>query len=153
MDRKTRTRRPTPRSGTLPASWVWRSRRRSRKDVTPSAALHAERRAPPPKSPKPAGMATSEWYAQRTRNSDVSAAALEEAEDVDEGEVEAVQFQSWGSGLGACASRAAPSSAEIHRVANSARPSPWRPGTAMSGPGGLVTVRKQPHALRARLSG
>lgn len=98
MDRKTRTRRPTPAErhaarvlGVVEPTEVT-------EDVTPSAALHAERLAPPPKSPKPAGMATSEWYAQRTRNSGVPAAALEEAEDVDEGEVEAVQFQSWGSG-------------------------------------------------------
>ncbi|MER5470852.1 hypothetical protein [Streptomyces sp. NPDC002685] len=65
MDRKTRTRRPTPAERHAARALGVAEPTEVTEDVTPTAALHAERLAPPAKSPKPAGMQTAEWYARR----------------------------------------------------------------------------------------
>jgi hypothetical protein len=44
-------------------------------DITPTGELHAARVTAPRTSTKPAGMATSEWYARRARGGDGPSAA------------------------------------------------------------------------------
>ncbi|MFF2511674.1 hypothetical protein [Streptomyces sp. NPDC058086] len=65
MERKTKARRPTSAERHAARALGVEEPTEVVEDVTPTAALHAERLAAPAKSPKPAGMQTAEYYARR----------------------------------------------------------------------------------------
>ncbi|MCX5170563.1 hypothetical protein OG616_21460 [Streptomyces antibioticus] len=67
MERKTRTRRPTPAERLAARALGQAEPEEVAVDVTPTAALIAERLTAPRKSAKPAGMQTAEWFALRAR--------------------------------------------------------------------------------------
>ncbi|MFI6856510.1 hypothetical protein [Streptomyces sp. NPDC050416] len=92
MERKTRTRRPTPAERHAARVLGVAEPEEVEEDVTPSAAQHAARLAAPRASAKPKGMQTAEWYDRRALIS-VRRPGDEEAEE--EGEREARPLPQW----------------------------------------------------------
>jgi hypothetical protein len=70
MERKTRTRRPTPAEIHAARALGQPEPEEIVEDVTPTADLIAERMTAPRKSAKPKGMQTAEWFAIRARGGD-----------------------------------------------------------------------------------
>jgi hypothetical protein len=70
MERKTRTRRPTPAERLAARALGQPDPEEVTEDVTPTADLIAERMTEPRKSAKPKGMQTADWYALRARRGD-----------------------------------------------------------------------------------
>ncbi|MFI5684658.1 hypothetical protein [Streptomyces sp. NPDC051636] len=75
MERKTRTRRPTAAERLAARALGRPEPEEVSEDVTPSAALHAERLTAPRESAKPRGMQTADWYALRARGEECPPAA------------------------------------------------------------------------------
>ncbi|WP_405580698.1 hypothetical protein [Streptomyces sp. NBC_01092] len=70
MERKTRTRRPTPAERHAARALGQAEPDEVVEDVTPTAALIAERLTASRVSAKPKGMQTAEWYGIRARGGD-----------------------------------------------------------------------------------
>jgi hypothetical protein len=70
MERKTRTRRPTPAERHAARALGQPEPEDVEVDATPTAEIHAARLTEARKSAKPRGMATSDWFAIRARGGD-----------------------------------------------------------------------------------
>lgn len=70
MERKTKTRRPTPAERHAARALGEVEPTEVTEDVTPTATVHAARLTDPRKSAKPKGMQTSAWYARRALGGD-----------------------------------------------------------------------------------